>query len=127
MKGCLLFPFRLLMLGLSSAVTGVVLFILIGGAAFGAYKWFTSDRVEEPSVEVGEVAVVERPSVKDAPFIVQTSSRYYLVTEYEETDDAITLRGYWEERGQKGWVWSPEITLNRWGYGTWIVIARAFD
>ena len=68
----------------------------------------TTAATTTPSQQIGV------PSLKDAPFIVQTTSRYYFATRAvtDKVNGVTTLTGYWSLSGNK-WVKGEKLALGK--------------
>jgi len=100
MIGCLLMPLKAIWTFLRFCFThswkGLVVLaivIIIGVVAFNVIKGKISGVVSPTTTTATQIAV---PTAEEAPYIVQTSSRYYFATEVETLNDVTTMTGYWE-------------------------------
>lgn len=50
------------------------------------------------------------PSVSQAPYLIETSSRYYYAAAYEKDGDTTILTGYWVFEGEK-WIYYDRLVL----------------
>ena len=83
----------------------VVMLAVVVGIAFLAWRYFGPEPVP-PEVR-------RAPTVREAPYVVQTTSRYYFAADVELTDDAVVMKGYWEFDG-RDWVYHPfSISLDK--------------
>jgi hypothetical protein len=65
---------------------------------------------------------IKVPTIKQAPYIIRTSSRYYYVATYTEENGTTTLTGFWAlENGE--WVKYKTLTLTP-AYGAVVIEKR---
>ena len=60
-----------------------------------------------PGVPPGNIAI---PSVSQAPYLVETASRYYYAEAYEKDGDNTILEGYWTLEDDR-WVHKDRLIL----------------
>lgn len=107
MIGCLLAPLKVIWAFLrwtfTSGLKGwIVLGLLVVLVLFGVCKVNSAIQHTKTPVET----TVSVPSKTDAPFIVQTSSRYYYAAEVVNNSGVVTMTRYYELFGGK-WVFNP--------------------
>jgi len=68
----------------------------------------TTATTTAPSQQIGV------PSIKDAPFIVQTTSRYYFATRAvkDKKTNITTMTGYWSLSGNK-WIKGESLVMGK--------------
>jgi uncharacterized membrane protein len=59
-----------------------------------------------------EILQASIPSVTSAPYLIQTTSRYYFALEVKETTDGYYLPVYWEQVGGR-WLKRTDLHLKR--------------
>ena len=100
MIGCLLMPLKAIWTFLRFCFTHswkgfvvLAIVIIIGVVAFNVIKGKISSTISPTPTTATQVGV---PTAEEAPYIVQTSSRYYFAAEVETKNDITTMTGYWE-------------------------------
>lgn len=116
MKGCLLFPFKVLVAipqflinggkwCLENGIKGFIVFgvfVLIIAAIFGK---MTSCGQKSPPAEISQPnTTTNMPSITQAPFYVQTDDKLYYVEKYHwQTGSLLIIQDYWFVKGDH-WV-----------------------
>lgn len=97
----------------------VLMVVVLGGIGYGLLN--CAGVLSNKSVIELEKGV---PSVKDAPYVIQTTTRVYYAKSYQDIGGVVTLHDYYEF-GQKGWKkQNHSLPMDREYYGSIKVSAR---
>lgn len=110
MIGCLLAPIFWIYFAIKSFVLWCVHHgwkgLLVMGIVILAIFILVGKIIPDKIPEQTKIAQASEPSTFQAPYIIQTISRYYFVKEYEVDGDNYILIKYWEFDGTE---WKPNL------------------
>lgn len=106
MRQVILLPFQFIRWVLSLGLRVLIIMAIVGVGGFFALRYFDI----LPSNDTLE-GVETIPSTQEAPWIVQTDTRYYYAKTLSEEGGRTVMAGYWELEGD-AWVFrGVELTL----------------
>lgn len=98
MRSLILLPFQFVKWVLSLGLRTLIITAVVGVVAFFALRYFGILPSEAPAEGVETI-----PNAQDAPWIVQTDTRYYYAKQIETDEQRVLMVGYWEFEGTE-WV-----------------------